>query len=338
MERISIFNYEAFYLDFLEGNLNEADTVLLLDFLEKHPDLVVDMEEYPTLEDQKETAGAAFLAGLKQVDLEHESISEENYESFIIAAVEEQLTDHRLHELETFLQNHPQAAAMRSTYEQVKLVPDLSVGYGDKRDLKQKRTIVLWQAIAVAASILAFLLFYGIWKQQTSEPGSQTQWASGDPEKTQPVRPLKSDVSHPDEVLLVAENNNSRTEGEGYLTTEAAKTTDGVQTKTARRPKYAEVAALETRQVAITGSETNRDIVLTSLPPVQTVNHSNSTEDQSHMAMNDMRNPIKPITKRLSEFTDTDIDVRTAKSTPDKRGGFYLKIGKFEVEHPSRKR
>ena len=45
MERISIFNYEAFYLDFLEGNLNEADTLMLTDFLEANPGLKVEMDD-----------------------------------------------------------------------------------------------------------------------------------------------------------------------------------------------------------------------------------------------------------------------------------------------------
>jgi len=39
MEHISIFNYEAFYLDFLEGTLSEEDTALFLKFMEEHPEL-----------------------------------------------------------------------------------------------------------------------------------------------------------------------------------------------------------------------------------------------------------------------------------------------------------
>ena len=42
MERISIFNYEAFYLDYLEGRLNQEDSALLLLFLESHPELIVE--------------------------------------------------------------------------------------------------------------------------------------------------------------------------------------------------------------------------------------------------------------------------------------------------------
>jgi hypothetical protein len=32
-------NYESYYLDFLEGNLNENETTLLLVFLDKNPSL-----------------------------------------------------------------------------------------------------------------------------------------------------------------------------------------------------------------------------------------------------------------------------------------------------------
>ena len=50
MEKISIFNYEAYYLDLLEGNLSEEDTALLLDFLEQHPHLKLDHEFMPELD------------------------------------------------------------------------------------------------------------------------------------------------------------------------------------------------------------------------------------------------------------------------------------------------
>jgi hypothetical protein len=54
------------------------------------------------------------------------------------------------------------------------------------------------------------------------------------------------------------------------------------------------------------------------------------------LAMNEMKNPIKPITNRLSELTNTEIDVRTAQKTQGKRKGFYVKIGKFEIERKGR--
>ena len=34
MEKITTYNYEAFYLDYLEGNLNENEQVMLFDFLD----------------------------------------------------------------------------------------------------------------------------------------------------------------------------------------------------------------------------------------------------------------------------------------------------------------
>ena len=54
-ERISIFNYEAFYLDHLEGTLGEQDTALLLEFLESHPNLIVEEDELMFLNQADET-------------------------------------------------------------------------------------------------------------------------------------------------------------------------------------------------------------------------------------------------------------------------------------------
>jgi hypothetical protein len=51
--------------------------------------------------------------------------------------------------------------------------------------------------------------------------------------------------------------------------------------------------------------------------------------------MNEMENPIQPITKQLSHLTKKEIDFKISK--PKSKGGksFYLKIGKLEI---SRKR
>ena len=44
MEQLNIHNYEAFYLDFLEGNLNEEETSQLFCFLDENPSLKIEVE------------------------------------------------------------------------------------------------------------------------------------------------------------------------------------------------------------------------------------------------------------------------------------------------------
>ena len=87
MERISIFNYEAFYLDFLEGNLNEEDTALLMAFLEANPDLKMEDDSLPTFEAEEFELDDALKNDLKQ-PLIDEAITNNNVEYFMISDAE----------------------------------------------------------------------------------------------------------------------------------------------------------------------------------------------------------------------------------------------------------
>ena len=44
-EKINITNYEAFLLDYLEGNLSEGEISLLKIFVAAHPQLNIDLED-----------------------------------------------------------------------------------------------------------------------------------------------------------------------------------------------------------------------------------------------------------------------------------------------------
>ena len=44
-EKINIKNYEAFLLDYMEGNLSEENISLLKDFAASHPELNIDLED-----------------------------------------------------------------------------------------------------------------------------------------------------------------------------------------------------------------------------------------------------------------------------------------------------
>ena len=88
MERISIFNYEAFYLDFLEGNLNEADTLVLMNFLEENPELKVDMDDSIPVFSEENVLLDDFSKLLLKTEDTETVITGENVDYFIIAQAE----------------------------------------------------------------------------------------------------------------------------------------------------------------------------------------------------------------------------------------------------------
>ena len=100
MEKISIFNYEAFYLDYLEGNLNTEDAELFITFLNDHPELKVNDDFLPTFSNEQSALDAQFKEDLKQISFNETAICNENVGQFFIAEAEKLLSQEKIIELD----------------------------------------------------------------------------------------------------------------------------------------------------------------------------------------------------------------------------------------------
>lgn len=342
MERISIFNYEAFYLDFLEGNINEEDVALLLDFLKKHPELEVEMDEFPVLQPENTSVDSSFANSLKQVDFELDAIHLNNCEAFVIASVEQQLSAEKQKELFQFAEKNKLVNDLIAEYDKIKLVPDSTIVYPKKSELKKSRKIVLWPYVAAAASIV---LFFFVYQGSSSENGSASaQMTALNRNSERKQKEIEKQNSHSGQDYNEHQLLANGSEKEGISSKDNRKNQlkkeilNPNSIKIENNPNI-EIAIKDKREVEIKTNEKSLENNITH-QEVKTVNEvvkSKSNNDQSVFAYNEMKNPIKPITNRLSDFTKTEIDVRTAKATNEKRGGFYLKIGKLEIERPTRK-
>jgi hypothetical protein len=152
-ERISIFNYEAFYLDHLEGNLGDEDTALLLDFLENHPDLIVEEDDFIVLDPRDETAIFSDKESLKIVS-DDAAIVLTNVEHFLIAESEGQLTASKQNELNAFVNQHPHLEKERTYLGAMFLKADDTVLFSDKDSLKR----VSDEVAIVLANVEHFLI------------------------------------------------------------------------------------------------------------------------------------------------------------------------------------
>jgi hypothetical protein len=92
MGKINLDNYEAYFLDFTEGNLAEDDRRELAVFLNMHPELKAEMEE--DLADATLIPEAASFDAKGSLKVTDESlpISKENIEDLMIAQIERQLS------------------------------------------------------------------------------------------------------------------------------------------------------------------------------------------------------------------------------------------------------
>lgn len=320
MERISIFNYEAFYLDYLEGNLNEEDTALLFAFLEEHPECAFEDDELVTLQ-PKEFVYAEKDA-LKGISLS-DSIHLNNVEEFMIASTEGLLNQKQQKELDAFVVANQLQSEFGLT-KQLKLEPNTNEVYVDKAGLKQTRTIVIWPYFAAVAACLA--LFFWVTNFQSSSTDQQQLIANDASTTEDPINEIRTNVideNTTDNIASFAVENTPRENKKNDRKRKRRYKQENNDFDVPRLQKQAP------RNLISIANHTPEPIFnVSNLPPV-----TNQEEPPAlaSTGFEHMTNPIKPITKFVSEKTKKEIDFKTAKKDEKEKGGFYLKIGSFEV-------
>lgn len=158
---INLNNYEAFFLDYYEGKLNKAQTEELFRFLEKHPEL---NEEFYSFENITLENSDVFFND-KNTLIKPE-VTHYNYENYLIAEAEGDLTTHEKRALDNFLAQHPEYNKDRDLYSKIKANPDKSVFFNLKENLRKTveipgaKIIYLYRSLAVAASIVLAVFFF----------------------------------------------------------------------------------------------------------------------------------------------------------------------------------
>lgn len=343
MERISIFNYEAFYLDFLEGNLSEEDTALLMAFLEEHPELKVDEDDFLSLDAPTMELSHSDKKELKQID-ENAAIVLSNVEHFMIADAEGILSGSKRKELDGFIAKHPQLEQERVAWKAMYLVANRDEVYGDNSDLK-RRTIVFWPyAAAVAACIVVAFLLLNNSNSGTPAEGSAI---ADDTEKVKQKRPKEEsnesfryqvEEDAPETIPTAYQNQSPRKKVTPEYKEPGNQPAPNILPEDERIiAKLPELKRRDARLVptSFDGSELEP---VTGQIIAQSTEQNMNQSDVSQLGFGDMKDPIKPITSRIRRGMKKPFDFRTSKATKTKKGGFYLKIGKFEILRKRKKR
>jgi hypothetical protein len=322
MERISIFNYEAFYLDFLEGTLSEEETALFLAFLEEHPELQLDDENLFAIEDDQVALDTSFKENLKQLNFESTAITLSNVEQFLIAQTEGLLSSTKRAELNVFLSQDPSLLHAQRLYANTKLNPDLSIVFEEKSSLKQARRIALWPILSMAAAAsVAVFLFLG-------NPSTDAGQMAGTTARIHVKLPVKDVNQSPVVINPSSSTSQAPSIGLSIPSKEQPIVASNIPNRLTNKPLQLKVKKL----MGISVREVDNDIeeqtfAQSTITPVSTENVA------TNYGFQDMKNPIKPITNRLSDVVKQEVDFRTAKATEKTPGGFYLKIGKLEISH-----
>ncbi len=125
-------NYEAFFLDYHEGNLSPQQVADLLLFVEQHPELKADFE---TFED-------FVLEDFSSIEFENKSslkkqITVENKDEYFIRSVENALNVAEKNLLTNFIKQHPQFLIDLELFKKTILTVDNSIKFENKNELKR---------------------------------------------------------------------------------------------------------------------------------------------------------------------------------------------------------
>lgn len=161
--KITLNNYEIYFLDHFDGNLSEEDERELVLFLEDNLELKEEFNSFSSINLAEEEIVFTKKSSLKKNKiLVFGSLNEENYEDSFIAYFEGDLSDDKKLEVEKFIEINPSLKAEFELHNKLFLNKE-EVIFADKVQLKKKIVIFPWQfktMMATAASIVLLISIF----------------------------------------------------------------------------------------------------------------------------------------------------------------------------------
>lgn len=170
MEKINIDNYEAYLLDFLEGNLTDELQMELELFLIQHPELDINLSDLSLISLNEESISFSNKNGLKKA--ETDLVSEEQ----LVAYIEGGLSIKEKTEIEKSCSNNPLLAKELALFQKTILEVDSSIVYPNKNELKRKPKVIWFNfstiQYAAAACVLFLIGLFILWPKDQSNNNS----------------------------------------------------------------------------------------------------------------------------------------------------------------------
>lgn len=336
MKKITLHNYEAFYLDFLEGNLNEKEQAMLELFLSENPECKVDFNEIQTLPVKKDEQLSDFEKHLlKQTDFNFLLVDDSSIEVLLIAKTENLLNSNKIKEVDAFIEINVNLQKIERELIATQLKADLGIVYEDKKHLKKERKIIpMWSIVASIAAI--FILFFMLNFETNNRSNQMTVLKQTSKNQVNKVSE-KDSIYHSSAAQHIVETTNTIIASVNSIDLDKISTQKiSYSISNEVNTSQKEIVSLDLNKINLPNSIDINDLEIEKTAvrrSVKKLTPSNSTVTM--YGMNEMENPIQPITKQLSHLTNKEVDFKISKPKTKGRKSFYLKIGKLEI---SRKR
>lgn len=255
-------NYEPFFLDYLEGNLEENKIDQFLDFLEQNPDLKEELQLFENVHLPEESIAYPEREKLYKSTADEKEVVEKR----MVAYMEGDLKDDDRRSFEAWIATNPELKKEYERYNKTRLVPNSAIHYPEKNKLYRKsgKTVVLnWVARAAAVVILLWGI-NSVYNNQTET--FQTKIGKEIAEvtpKTNPEPPVKQNDAEkkvPETEVPVKQNQQKETKPSKKNKSIREKTKGRLEEKRSAEPKSVEkdltaFVVLPTRNAQLEKSE-----------------------------------------------------------------------------------
>jgi hypothetical protein len=191
--KINRNNYESFFIDYLEGNLDERLVDDFIEFLTQNPDLKDELTLYEPV--SVEPGDAVF--GKKELLFKERFDLESEFAEAAIANLEGDLPANEKIDFDRYIAAHPGKKHDLKLFEKTRLVADESVVFQKKHELYKTtplKTFLLWSGRVAAVLMLALLGYLFVVNEEKAPVGNSTMAVAEDnkPRKELPVEIKKT--------------------------------------------------------------------------------------------------------------------------------------------------
>ena len=117
-------NYEAIFLDFIEGRLSSSEEELLQRFLQFNPDLEEELNSFELHEFSAERVTFSGKDSLKkEMPEDGNGVTDSNFDMYCIAYIEGDLDQEQRQVFEQYLDDHPERAVELTAYRTTIIQP-----------------------------------------------------------------------------------------------------------------------------------------------------------------------------------------------------------------------
>jgi len=204
--KITVHNYEAYLLDWVEGTLSREEQAQLHLFFEEHPEL----DERDLLTDNLPELNPVQESGLDKVALFRaiNPVGEWNantYEEGLISSVEHQLVEEEQETLNEFLSKNPDLEVEFQLYQKAILKPDETIEANKAVLIRKPKLIVFPRVVqyAAAASIALLFMISLFWNLNSSNVSAEYA------ERKQLPRYVEAGKAQPFEIQGVQSSKNN---------------------------------------------------------------------------------------------------------------------------------